>query len=731
MPTDTQNLVTRKIALRADSLDEKTRSVGVTLTTSNVAQVFDFRTFEIIDEIIVVSGVQFGDSIPLCQDHDNTSIDHVLGHVREMSVNGEEIIGRMMFDEPADSDDRAPLLAWNKVRQRSVRNVSIGYDVADGDFVDISPGSTEEVDGVEYTAESRTLRITKRSTLRELSLVVVGADEAAKLRSKEMSKRTSDEMEAKEGADEEEKKRQDEEDEEKRQAEEDEEKRQAEEDEEKKRQDEEDEERDDHGEEDERSSTSNQSARAGEKPMSAREAVKVERKRVKAIRGMAADGNIPADMVDKAIDGEWSESRTSKRFYQHVIGERSESVGVNIITPHRDKQQLLSALAGGLAARSGKSLVPKSLPETDPRHAERKTMIEHAARAMEMGRQYADMSMIERCREVITLSGGIVPRSNKEVFERALSTADMVNIFSQNVSMVVLNTYEEAPDSTNGWVKEQDVLDFKTNERPLPSPMSHLRRLPRGGEAEHLTATDTVEVYKVNRFAGQFVYDEQDAIDDRMDVLNDKPRDLAMAAARVRPDSVYALLLENATLGADSIALFDTSTHANLITTALSAASVQTAIESMAKQTYTVDEGVVNLNLRPKYWIGPQDLSFDINIILNSAQRIIASASGGTLNPLQEEMIETRVDNRLGVAGVTDPASGTAFTGTATNWFMMAEPVRGNTIEVGYIQGSGRVPRVRTFVLDEGKFGIGVDVSHDIGVKALDFRGVFKSTGAA
>ena len=86
-------------------------------------------------------------------------------------------------------------------------------------------------------------------------------------------------------------------------------------------------------------------------------------------------------------------------------------------------------------------------------------------------------------------------------------------------------------------------------------------------------------------------------------------------------------------------------------------------------------------------------------------------------------------DNRLGVAGVTDPSTGEAYAGLATNWFLVCSPNQGPTIEVGYLAGTNRRPQLRRFMLDRGQWGIGFDIDMDIGAKALDYFGVHKSAG--
>lgn len=138
------------------------------------------------------------------------------------------------------------------------------------------------------------------------------------------------------------------------------------------------------------------------------------------------------------------------------------------------------------------------------------------------------------------------------------------------------------------------------------------------------------------------------------------------------------------------------------------------------------------LNLNPKFLIVPQALYWTADILINSPQRIISSASGGTRNPLQG-LLGVIGDDRIGAAGVVDPRTGSVVTGLDTNWLLVCQPgdQGAKTVMVGYLAGTGRAPKVRSFVLDRGQWGIGWDVSFDIGVKALDFRGMYFATGAS
>ena len=71
-----------------------------------------------------------------------------------------------------------------------------------------------------------------------------------------------------------------------------------------------------------------------------------------------------------------------------------------------------------------------------------------------------------------------------------------------------------------------------------------------------------------------------------------------------------------------------------------------------------------------------------------------------------------------------DPNSETTNSGSATTWYLAS--TMASTIIVGY--RGGRVPTSRSFMLDKGKYGMGWDIKLDIGAKAMDWRGLRKTT---
>lgn len=727
----TRDMVCRSVTVRAETINEDQRSVEAVLSTETQATVFDWQRYEPIEEILVARGAQFDRQVPFLENHNRFSVDDVLGSVREIRIEGNQVVGRLYF---ASGDERAER-AWNKVRQGHLTDVSIGYRAEK--FVDIEPNTTKSVGGTTYKAGARRLRVTTSYRIREGSLVPIGADQAAKIRSDaglapfQESDRMNEQLRKylesiglrAEATNEEAAAF-----------------------------------RDALGGDIRKRADAIEAGREVFPPVAApanpeqtrsatppriapetldADAIRnaeraAERTRINAIRALAT-AETPNELIERAINENMTPDQTATLILRHEreqLQTRTAPFAVHSRSHERDCTQ--QALAAGLMLRVGTRVIDPSAPESV--RAEQQ-------RAAEMGERYRDISLVDLCREACRISQARDPMSGAEPFGRdswiraGVSTPSLSYVFTTSVNARLLAAYEEYPDTTAGWVREADVPDFKTNDRIALGKIGGLEKHKRGGTATHTGFTDSKESYKIARYSRQLVIDEQDIIDDALGAFTDQPMEMGMAAARLRPDLVYALLLANGVLS-DNVALFH-STHANYDATgALNTTNLKAGVTKMGKQTETDADGkTVNLNLVPRYLIVPQDLQFTAKELLQSSNIIIAGTAGsvterGNANTLTDLNLQLRVDNRIGVAGVTDPNTGTAYAGTAANWFLSADPISGRTIEVGYLAGGGRRPQLRRFVLDRGQWGVGFDIKMDIGAKALGAKGLYKSLGA-
>ena len=427
-----------------------------------------------------------------------------------------------------------------------------------------------------------------------------------------------------------------------------------------------------------------------------------------------------------AISEGWDETRTELEALRE-----SRPQAPTAHSNGADRDSALSAVQGALLLRAGVALDHPSFI-TAAGHAMRIPSFLRAAvnddrrqRLMEQSHRYSDTSLVDICAAALRFEGQTVPSNRHDLITAAMSTSSLTNIFTTNINAVVLATYTEIGDTTRGWTRETDVSDFKVNERARLTKGPNLEKLPRGKSAEHASRSDTAENYRIHRFAKQFTVDEQDIIDDRFNALSDVPREMGLAAARVRPDLVYAVLFANAVLS-DSIALFHAS-HGNLATAAaLADATLRAGLTAISTQS----ENGVNLNLAATHLLVPQTQRFAARQLVRSAEVRNPAATGdiGTRNPLQDEQLQIVSDSRLD-NGVTDPDSGTTYAGATGDWYLADS--RGHTIEVGFLRGTGRAPRITSWRKngEDGQYLIGWSVKIDIGAKALDYRPFYK--GAA
>ena len=346
---------------------------------------------------------------------------------------------------------------------------------------------------------------------------------------------------------------------------------------------------------------------------------------------------------------------------------------------------------------------------------------------MEAAWQFRDMSMVDLAKEALRIDKKDVPVSRGDMIRAAFSGGSLTNIFTTNVNTQILAAYEEIDDTTLEWTQETEVADFKTNERPRMTKGPNLAKLPRGGTADDIDRADVGETFKIARYAGIFTVDEQDVIDDAFNALADMPKEMGFAAARLRPDLVYAILAANPTLTSTARELFNTTDGNKTGSAALATATLTAAVKRMR----LIQENGVNLNIQPSHLIVPPALEDSSWALLQSQSIVLAGVTDvekGDLNPHKRRGIKLISDSRL-ENGVTDPSTGTVYSGSASTWFLAATMAHG--ILVAFRRGTGRSPQVRQFQLDRGPGGMGWDGNMDIGSKAMDWRGLQYQQSAA
>ena len=442
-----------------------------------------------------------------------------------------------------------------------------------------------------------------------------------------------------------------------------------------------------------------------------------ERARTAAIYEIAGN-DVPAEMVRTAItDGTEAEAFRAQ-VLNHVREQRSAAVPAggapNINRASEVNSEVLStalALRGGIDYRN---------IHIDGLRGEE--LESEQARRANQAEAYIDMSLLDTVREAIIATGGNVGRGRREILDAAANCRAVGDIFTSAVGAVITAGFDLAPSNARQWCEQADAPDFKERDLTTVNKAQGMTRTPRGTEAEHTYLDADVEKARIIRYSEQMTIDEQDIIDDRLDVFARIPQMLGEDAAQLEDDAVVALLLSNPTLNSDGIAVFDASTHANLSSNALNETNLLAGLTAMAKQTY----GGRPLNIRAAHLHVPQDLSFTAQKLVSSAeilQKGDTDATYGTRNVIADQNLRVMPEARLGAAGCVNPVNGAALTGSTTNWFLTAAR---RAVLLEFLQGSGRRPVTRSSMLTQGRFGINIDIKHDIGASWQDYRGAYK-----
>lgn len=739
-------LTMRTFIVRADSVDEATRSVEAIIATEDPVTVFDVRRWDAIDEVLRMDGLDIPDQVPLLANHNRFELDAIYGSVRQMRFDGPQLLGRLYFAEGDDPAERA----WQKVKQRHIRDISAGYRAME--YTDIDPGQTAVVKGRSYTAGQRTLRVTTRWQLKEGSLVPIGADARAKIRADQESRKETSAVNPQlkaylvsiglraEANDAE--------------AQLFYERLQGE----------------------QRTAADRLVTRETTPPASSpatapaeqqrsetpaapgttttqsppspdairQQAITDERDRVRRITELAGS-DVPAEVAQRAISEGWDVNRASQEFLTAVRANRGRPSGEPAGGPaiHSRSQEVdvnARSLAAGLLMSQGVEPVRTGRAALRMHNGSRagEALTEQDA---ERGQRLMRLPALDIVRECVRIDTGRHLLDPEDVMRAAVSSTTFSNVFSTNVNARLIEGWQRAGDTTIGWCDEEDVANFMEQEDISVQANARLERLPRGDTAKHATASDSHETYRIARYAKQFVLDEQDFIDDRLGAHMRIVEEMGEAARMLRPDLVYSLMLENPTLVADSGAVFNSTAvttaggHANLGSAVLSSTSLKAAISAMVKQRInrTASKPGEALLLRPRFLIVPADLEWTARELTAAAalSKLFADSSDpfyAQLNLLAQEGLRVVPDDRIGAIGVLDPRTKTVRTGLDTNWFLTAGGSKG--MRVAYRRGTGRQPQMRSFTLDRGQWGMGWDINMDIGAAFMDFRPWYKSTGA-
>lgn len=285
-----------------------------------------------------------------------------------------------------------------------------------------------------------------------------------------------------------------------------------------------------------------------------------------------------------------------------------------------------------------------------------------------------------------------------------LSTAagDYPQLLADSLNKAVLSHYATARRSWRAWAKRGTAKDFKQAERVRLDEVPMLSEAIDGAEIEfaHLPEHPS-ETFTLASYARGLKLTRETLINDDANALGAITQNMAAAAHRLEDYVAYRVLTANEDM-ADGEPLFSTG-HNNITTGALSAESVSAAMAAIAEQKNDVGD---ILDLQAGRLIVPSALKMQGETILDSVAGAQRGAGESTVNVVSSAWLQAD---------------------SATQFYLATDPDQLAAVEVCFLEGQDgpRVDQAAHFDTDTVRFR----VRHDIAAKAIDYRGIVRSTG--
>ena len=453
-------------------------------------------------------------------------------------------------------------------------------------------------------------------------------------------------------------------------------------------------------------------ASAGDVAATAREAaqnaVKAERERISAIQAIC-DGEFP-EIEREAIAGGWTPEVVTKKVLETIRAERpAADVNISVKTAP-EGGELRKTIEAAMCLRVGVSAdqLEKS----------------YGARTVEAGMAEMDMPLKQLLIECMKLDG--IPYSrgfDNETIRAAFSSVSLPGILSNVANKRLLQSYEAQPIIAMKLCSTGDLNDFKENDRFRLTDVGDLLPIAADGEIKDGGLIEESAKNQLDTYGKKFCLTRKMIINDDLGAFMKVPTAMGNRAARLIDQLFFSRLLSNPAQ-ADGKALFSTN-HKNLLSgasSALSSDSLKKAIQLFLDQ---VDADGQPISVEPKYLLVPTALKH-LAIELTQGATLIMSGTDNAVRPA----LNVLSDENLQV--ISSPYLGnSAYEGSSqTGWYLFGDPKTVDTWEIGFLKGK-RTPTVERGETDFNTLGLWFRVYFDLGVREQDHRGMVKANGAA
>lgn len=736
-----ERMIERSVIVRLATADEQTKSFDAVIASENPVERWDEQRKEVVKEILLTSGLEFRDGrnqLPIVDSHDRTTTRNVLGSIRDIQVQGDEVAGRPMFARDTDSQD-----AYHKVIDGHITDFSITADPIE--IVEVARGTSAQFG--EKIIEGPANVVTRWQPT-DASLVAAGADVRSKVRrSYDLSKGIARAMTAEAIAKLVEKgmpsdltdpdqimawvlgnlsaaEHDDDDDMESPLIESmvDEEVENMDDDERPKGEVENMEGMEEEEREDEPPLEETKMSRS----LDANQIKRQERRRFAEIHALCTKAGIARTVADKWCNSDVSLNTVRDRVIERMAYRSTEtgtSVGSDVRVTHSGDDKVRDAVLDGILVRSQSASRVRRLFTGDQKPAAG-------------ARDFAGQSLLRMAENYLRAFGANTERCNSSDIARAAignktalkkmgiqraeayhTTGSFANLLLDASNKTLLAAYEEAPYTWNIWARQgASVDDFKNINRIRFSEFPDLEAVAESAPYKDKQMSDSKESYKVEKYGALFSISWETVVNDDLDAISRTPAMMGSSARRLQNRKMYEVLTSNPLMG-DGENLFSAS-HASGSNVSGSAAAPSVTTLNTMYQKMMLQKGLTTdaiIGVIPRYVIVPAAYSATLLELFASTSYNAANNNDGVRNiygPTGERPLTPVVEPMLDAS-------------SSTNWYGAADPSQIDTVELTFLSGeeSPVVENEWDFETDTYKNKI----RQTFGVKAIDWRGLYRN----
>jgi len=450
------------------------------------------------------------------------------------------------------------------------------------------------------------------------------------------------------------------------------------------------------------------SARRGRSGSSGGDTAVAERNRVLEIQGIAGRCNLGTAWANNHIKlgtdiGEVR--RVALNSLNRTPGDMPTTTSNITVGSDLNRDTIRDGITDALAIRMNRG---KALKDTHPRAASFR-----GRSLVEMGRS---LLLASGVREAETMTSATIAARlmRKGSVMLAQSTSDFPALLGDALGKSLRTMYAEYPQTWQAWCGRRTTSDFKDIKRlalhSLPTPVE----IPEGDDYKFVALAESQETYALKTYGTGVKMTRQMLVNDDLAAFDNLAQMAAQACRRLEDDLAYSPITSNQTMTEDSVALFATA-HSNIGSGVLSQSTIGTGRVAMATQT---DLKSNTLNLRPASLLVPVELE-------DEARALVAAQELRQTGSTDETYVTNTYSFLRALQVVADPR---LSADSAAQWYLTASPEQIDTVELAFLEGEETpvVEEEEDFNSDVRK----LKVRHTAASRAIDFRGIYRSSGA-